>query len=136
MGPWDSYTEPLKISVKGPAVDPPVPAAPTNLSAVTGDGQVVLSWDDPDNISIMKYQYSTDDGVNFNDINGSSKDTTSFTFENLTNWTEYTLAIRASNLSGEGTAATVTATPAAAPRNLAATPMLARSRSPGTIRTI
>ena len=126
VGPWDSYTEPLKISVKGPAADPPVPAAPTSLSAVTGDGQVVLSWDDPDNISILKYQYSTDGGQTFTDVPGSDAMTTSYTVTSLTNGTEYTFAIRAENLSGEGTAATVTATPApsptSAPENLAATP--------------
>ena len=43
--------------------------------------------------------------------NGSDKDTTSFTFTGLTNGETYSLAIRASNLSGSGEAATVTATP-------------------------
>ena len=88
-----------------------VPAAPANLTATLGDGQVGVSWDDPGNITIRKYQYSTDGGTTFHHMNGSDRDTTSFTFSNLTNGTQYTLAIRASNLSGESTAATVTATP-------------------------
>ena len=88
-----------------------VPAAPANLTATPGDGQVAVSWDDPGNITIRKYQYSTDGGTTFHHMNGSGRNTTSFTFSNLTNGTEYTLAIRASNLSGESTAATVTATP-------------------------
>ena len=88
-----------------------VPAAPANLTATAGDGQVAVTWDDPGNITIRKYQYSTDGGTTFHHMNGSDRDTTSFTFSNLTNGTEYTLAIRASNLSGESTAATVTATP-------------------------
>ena len=110
-GSWNSDTHPLKFRVRGPNVTPPPPSAPENLTAVPGVGQVAVTWDDPGDITIRKYQYSSDGGVNFTDMNGSSKDTTSFTFENLTNWTEYTLAIRASNLSGEGTAATVTTTP-------------------------
>ena len=44
-------------------------------------------------------------------MNGSGKNTTSFTFTGLANGTEYTLAIRASNLSGNGVIATVIATP-------------------------
>ena len=88
-----------------------VPAAPTGLTATAGDGEVAVAWDNPGNITIRKYQYSTDGGSSFNHMNGSKKNTTSFTFSNLTNGTEYTLAIRASNLSGESAAATVTATP-------------------------
>ena len=88
-----------------------VPAAPTNLTATPGDGRVSVTWDHPDNITIRKYQYSTDGGTTFNHMNRSNQNTTSFTFKNLTNGTEYQLAIRASNLSGESAPATVTATP-------------------------
>ena len=122
-GSWTSYVNPVKISVKGPVIDPPAPAAPTNLAAVASEGQVALTWDDPENISIRKYQYSTNGGTTFNHMNGSNKDTTSFTITGLTNGTVYTLAIRASNLSGEGEAATVTAAPRwPAVTNLVATP--------------
>ena len=103
-----------------------VPATPTNLTATPGDGQVAVTWDNPGNITIRKYQYSTDGGTTFNHMNGSGRNTTSFTFSNLTDGTEYELAIRASNRSGESEAATVTATPGppvpAAPTNLTATP--------------
>ena len=88
-----------------------VPAAPTNLTATPGDGQVAVTWDNPGNITIRKYQYSTDGGANFNHMNGSNQDTTSFTFTGLDNGETYTLKIRASNLSGESAAATVIATP-------------------------
>ena len=88
-----------------------VPAAPTNLTATPGDGQATVTWDNPNNITIRKYQYSTDGGANFNHMNASGRNTTSFTFTGLTNGTEYQLAIRASNLSGESAPATVTATP-------------------------
>ena len=88
-----------------------VPATPTNLTATPGDGRVAVTWDNPGNISIRKYQYSTDGGDTFNHMNRSGRNTTSFTFKNLDNGTEYELAIRASNLSGESAPATVTATP-------------------------
>ena len=84
-----------------------VPAPPTNLIATAGDGQVAVSWDDPGNITIRKYQYSTDGGANFNHINGSGRNTTSFTFTGLTNDDPYQFGIRASNLSGESAVTTV-----------------------------
>ena len=98
-----------------------LPAEPANFTATNGHGQVAVSWDNPGNMTISKYQYSTNGGSTFTDIPNSNEDTTSFTFSNLTNGTEYTLAIRASNLSGESTAATVTVTPLGlAPTNLVA----------------
>ena len=84
-----------------------VPAAPTNLTATPGDGQVTVTWDNPHNISIRKYQYSADGGATFHHMNGSGRNTTSFTFTGLTNGEPYTLGIRASNLSGESAPTTV-----------------------------
>ena len=84
---------------------------PPNLTATPDDGRVSVTWDHPGNITIRKYQYSTDGGASFSHMNRSNQNTTSFTFKNLTNGTEYQLAIRASNLSGESAPATVTATP-------------------------
>ena len=59
----------IKIKVKG---ENRAPAAPVNLSATVGNGQVTLSWDDPGNDTITKYQYSTNGGTNFTDIAGST----------------------------------------------------------------
>ena len=88
----------------------PVPAAPVNLSATPGDGEVALSWDNPGNATITKYQYSTDGGANFSDFDGDSNSTTTaYTVTGLTNSTEYTLALRAVNPTGNGEASTVTA---------------------------
>ncbi|TGG90098.1 MAG: hypothetical protein ERJ67_11550, partial [Aphanocapsa feldmannii 277cV] len=101
------------------------PAAPTNLSATSNRNRVTLSWDNPDNITIRKYQYSTDGGATFNHMNRSNRSTTSYTFKNLNYGTEYTLAVRASNRSGESTAASVTVTTLAVPATptgLTATP--------------
>ncbi len=102
-----------------------VPAAPTSLSATPSDGQVALTWDDPGNTSIDNYQVSTDGGTSFTDIDPSGAGTTSHTVTGLTNGTAYTLAVRAVNDSGDGPAATASATPVAkpaAPTNLSATP--------------
>ena len=99
------------------------PAAPANLLAAAGDGQVTLSWTNPGNNTIWKYQVSTDGGGNFTDIGGSSWTTTTYTVTGLSNGTQYRLALRAVNASGDGAESTATATPLwAAPANLSATP--------------
>ena len=102
----------------------PLIAAPTNLGAAVGDGQVTLGWDDPGNSSISGCQLSIDGGE-FDDISGSGASTTSHTVTGLTNGTAYTFAVRAVN----GAAATVSATPTVtnvavpdAPTELTATP--------------
>ena len=80
-----------------------MPAAPTNLSAAPDDGKVVLSWADPGNATITKYQYSTDGGTNFSDFDGGrNSDATANTVAGLTNYQEYSFHIRAVNASGEG----------------------------------
>ena len=99
------------------------PAAPENLSPAPGDGQVTLSWTNPGNNTIWKYQIRTDSGGNFTDISDSSWTTTTYTVTGLKNGTQYTMALRAVNASGEGTASTATARPLwVAPANLSATP--------------
>ena len=100
-----------------------VPAAPTNLAATPSDGQVALTWDDPGDDTITKYQVSSDGGTSFADIAGSGQNTTAHTVTELTNGTAHTLAVRAVNGSGNGSASTVTVTMVpAATTNLAATP--------------
>ena len=90
------------------ANETPLIAAPKNLGAEVGDGQVTLGWDDPDNSSISRYQVSSNGGTSYSTISGSGASTTSHTVENLTNdGTGYIFAVRAVN----GAAATVSATP-------------------------
>ena len=88
-----------------------VPSAPSGLTAAAGDAQVTLSWADPGNATIDIYQVSTNGDTSFADIPGSGADTASHTVTSLTNGTEYTFALRAVNGSGDGAAATVSATP-------------------------
>ena len=105
-------------SGNGPAstvtgVPMPVPAAPVILSATPGDGQIALTWDDPEDDTITKYQYSTDyiinGGATFSDIPGSQADTTAYTVTGLANGTTHTLAVRAVNDFGNGMTSAVTA---------------------------
>ena len=107
----------------------PLWGAPANLSATpfidpdTDESQVILSWTDPGDSTIAKYQVSTDGGETFDNISGSSATTTSYAVTGLTNGTEYTLALRAANASAHGAAASATARPLwPAPANLEALP--------------
>ncbi len=109
------------ISGRVSAQSTPAPAAVTNLVAVAGDQQVTLSWNNPNNTSITRYQYrqSADSGSNWSpdwtNIIGSDKNTTSHTVENLSNGTKYTFEVRAVNATGAGAAVSVSATPALSP---------------------
>ena len=109
----------------------PVPTAPENFAAVPDDRRVALSWDDPSDSSITKYQYrvSADDGTNWNpdwtDISGSGAATTSYTLTPLNNGTSYTFEVRAVNPVGNGAVSGDTATPNPrpdAPANFEAAP--------------
>ena len=102
----------------------PVPTSPSGLVASAGDGQVSLSWADPGNGSILRYQVRYragsspgsslgpgDDGL-WKDIPGSGATTTAHTVPGLTNRTQYVFQVRAVNASGAGAAsAQVTAIP-------------------------
>ena len=75
--------------------------------------KVALSWADPGNATITKYQYSTAGGANFSDFDGGSNSaTTAYTVTGLTNYQEYSFQIRAVNASGPGPASNIaSATP-------------------------
>ena len=108
---WFSSTNALKISINEVLNSPD---APTNLEATVGDGHVVLSWDDPLDQYITKYQYSTDSGASYNNIALTAIDSSDtgkfkYTVENLANGETYNLAVRAANASGNGGVATATA---------------------------
>ena len=107
-------------------VEADVPAAPGDLTATGGNGQVVVTWTTPADhgAAISGYEYrSSDDGGTMWDpdwtpIDDSSKDTTEHTVLGLANGTEYTLEIRAVNSAGPGAAAQATATPSNQPPTL------------------
>ena len=95
------------------------PAKPTGLTATAGDKQVALSWTDPSDSSITKYQVQQKAGTaawgSWTDIPSSSATTTSYTVTGLMNGTAYRFRIRAVNAAGEGPQSAVAgpATPAA-----------------------
>ena len=72
------------------------PAKPTGLSAAPGDAEATLTWDDPHDASITRYQVKQG-AANWADISDSDADTTSHTVASLTNGTAYTFQIRAVN---------------------------------------
>ncbi len=99
-GPGRYYPE-----VKATLIVVTKPAAPTGLAAQPGNTQVTLSWDDPDDDSIIEYQVRQHDGSSWGrwaDIDLSDADTVSHTVTGLTNGTEYRFRIRAVNDAGNG----------------------------------
>ena len=72
------------------------PAKPTDLSAAPGNAEVTLTWDNPIDNSITKYQVKQDAAA-WADIAGSNAGTTSHTVGTLTNGTAYTFQVRAVN---------------------------------------
>ena len=100
------------------------PDAPGNLRAVSGDGQVSLSWQTPaDNGSELtgyEYRQSADGGTTWSpdwkEIPGSDKTMTAYTVPDLTNGKTYIFEVRAVNGEGQGPASNrATAKPAGVP---------------------
>ena len=103
------------------------PAKATNVAAVPGDGEVTLSWGDPGDESITRYQFRGDgSGRGWQVVPGSDAGTTSHTVTGLTNGQRYTFRVRAVNQVGPGRASdSVEATPMGPPdqpMGLTATP--------------
>ena len=109
------YTQNFNISVIT------TPSAPGNFTATPGNGQVILAWTMADNggSAITKYEVSSDNGGSW----VTASDNAGHTFTGLANGTQYTFRVRAVNIAGNGTEATITATPrtgASAPQNFTA----------------
>ena len=97
----------------------PVPAKPTGLAAMPGDRRVTLTWDDPGNATVSKWQFSAGSGGSYGewmDIPGSDATTTGHTVTGLENGTAYGFKLRAVNASGNGAETDeTTATPVPVP---------------------
>ena len=116
------YAAPWYVAAT-PAPPPPVPAAPTGVTATAGDGSVTVSWTNPGDATITRYEYQQRAappapgwGARIA-VPGSGAATTSFTVTGLTNGTEYRFKVRAVNAGGESQPG-----PYAAPWYVAATP--------------
>ena len=98
------------------AMDTPVPGAPAGLTGLSRDGSVVLSWDDPGDAAIDRYQVRhAESGAALpgwrerHYVAGSGSATTEHPVTELTNGTDYTFEVRAR--AGAGPPADATATP-------------------------
>ncbi len=97
------------------------PGAPRSLSATSGDGQVALSWNAPTsngNSAITDYgvQFSSDGGTSWSTFDDGVSTSTSTTVTGLSNGTEYTFRVSATNEIGTGNpSSTAVATPATTP---------------------
>ena len=105
---------PASTEVRATPMAPPL--KPTGVTATAGHAQVTLSWDNPDNATISKWQYQQKEGDGaygpWMDIPNSTATTTSHTVTGLTNGTVYSFRIRAVNAGGNGAPSDeVTATP-------------------------
>ena len=128
----DSYSEPSEIRN---ALQRAAPAKLANVAAVAGNAKVTLSWDDPNDDTIVNYAYRQDAGGVFPDTwttiteVTSSEGKTSYTVTDLTNGITYSFQVRATNNQGPQDKDlgfdTVSATPTgppAAPGDLRAKP--------------
>ena len=84
-----------------------VPAKPTGLMAEAGDGQVTLTWDDPGDSSITKWQYryrvgNAGYGDAWTDVSDSGPTTTTVKVTGLTNDSSHRFQVRAVNANGPG----------------------------------
>ena len=103
---------------------------PGNLAAESaGDGELSLSWDNPQDITLTGYEYrhrntsETDWNPDWTAVPGGDSTTTAHTLTGLTNYLRYTVELRTVRGSDKGPAASRTATPRGpltAPANLAA----------------
>ncbi len=101
-------------------VNPPVPAAPTNVKAIAGSGQVALMWDSVTNATgydVCVAKQSIGEVANCTTYTGGTwliDKTSPATITSLTNDTAYYFRVVAKNASGDSAGSTeVTATPKA-----------------------
>ncbi len=89
-----------------------VPAAPTGLTAVALSASARLGWADPDDPSIIKYQFRVGTSGTWTDIAGSSAASVTGIASGLTNGSAQDVFLRAVNLAGASTASSsVSVTP-------------------------
>ncbi len=99
-GAWNSG----RVWAPGEATPPPpVPGAPTGVTATAGVSDVTLAWDDPGDSTVTKYQvrYRREGDAWFRWTN-IEPGATSYTVTELVPGTRYVFALRAVNRSGAG----------------------------------
>ena len=91
----DTGTSPVSAAVTA-TPQGGAPAKPAGLSAAPGNAEATLTWDNPTDASITKYQVKQGSAA-WADISSSGAGTTSHTVGSLTNGTAVTFQIRAVN---------------------------------------
>ena len=114
--------------------DDSLPSAPSGFEATAGNARAALSWDDPEDASITRYELRQKEGSNawgsWTAIADSDAETTDHTVTGLENGSAYSFRIRAVNPSGSGAqSSVVTATPQANP----AKPVLTATAGDGQV---
>ena len=96
---------------------PSSPEKPTGFEVAPGNRKATLTWNDPDDGTVTKWQYSyktTEDYGSWIDMSGSGADTVRHVVSMLANDTLYTFRIRAvNNVGGGAESDEVSATPVA-----------------------
>ena len=107
--PAVAATVTVKLLRAGTTTTPTKPAKPTGFTATAGNAKVDLSWTDPKDSSITKYQYRQKEGSaaygNWTNIPTSAPgqtNATSYSVTGLKNGTAYRFRIRAVNAAGNG----------------------------------
>ena len=130
----DAATNAGASATAGPVTPTGKPAKPTGLTATAGNKRVALSWTDPSDSSITKYQVRQKAGSaewgSWTDIPSSGATTTSYTVTGLANGTAYRFRIRAVNAGGEGPQSAVAGPATPAPGTGPAVAAIAVASSP------
>ena len=87
------------------------PASPTGLFATVGNSQANVSWDNPNDNTITRYEYRISSSGSWVQIIGSVPNTTTVLVVGLTNDISVTIYLRAVNDNGNGSTSSISVTP-------------------------
>lgn len=122
INPYGDYNNP-----HDPTASNYIPQPPSGLSAISGNGQVVITWSAVTAASSYNVYWATSTGVTTASVNKSSSTSLQDTISGLNNGTTYYFIVTALGGGGESTASTqISSMPqvpiAGAPTNLTASP--------------
>ena len=103
---WTEYTE--WVSATPDQNKPSLPEKPRGLVAKSADGKIILLWKNPQDKSVITYEYiytnlTQGGGSDFSVISKSNAGTTLFEVAGLQSGDKYRVGLRACNRHGDGT---------------------------------